>query len=176
MNNEKPCTRCKEIQPLNAFTVHKRMPDGRSQYCRSCNAKWARNYRKNNKEGCAEAKKRYHHKNRTAILERMQKYISGLKDIVFNMYGNKCACCGETNREFFAIDHLEGGGTQERKRLGTRGILIAASKDGFKKDKYQLLCHNCNMSLGFFGYCPHRPHVKRQVLTRRPITPYIPKI
>lgn len=166
MLTQKQCIRCNNIHPIKDFTIHTKTKDGYSQYCKPCNAIWARNYRKNNKQRCSDAKKRYHAKHREKILKRMQDYISGLKNRVFNLYGNKCACCGETNREFFALDHLEGGGTKERKRLGTRGLFIQAAKPEFQKDKYQLLCHNCNMSLGFFGYCPHRPNIKREVLAR----------
>jgi hypothetical protein len=27
---------------------------------------------------------------------------------------------------------------------------------GYPKDRYQLLCHNCNMAKGFYGLCPHQ--------------------
>jgi hypothetical protein len=33
-------------------------------------------------------------------------------------------------------------------------------KENFPKE-YQILCFNCNLALGFFGYCPHRPWKRR---------------
>ena len=29
---------------------------------------------------------------------------------VFDIYGNKCACCGEDTYEFLSLDHIDGGG------------------------------------------------------------------
>lgn len=70
-----------------------------------------------------------------------------------NAYGNKCSCCGEDKVEFLGIDHVEGGGNKHRKKIGNR-VHFAVRKEGYP-DKYRILCHNCNLSLGFFGYCPH---------------------
>ena len=72
---------------------------------------------------------------------------------IFELLGNKCAKCGETDWRLLQIDHVNGGGTRERK-LGVkegskRGnsayhhIWKEIVKEG-KKDKYQLLCANCN--------------------------------
>lgn len=166
MNKEKQCTRCRKIMPLESFTIHKKTSDGRSQYCRPCNALFSRNYRIKNPEKCRINQKRYHDKTRDVRLKNMRDYVQQLKQRVYDIYGNKCACCGETNREFFAVDHISGGGGAERRRLGSRGIFLAALKESFQKEKYQLLCHNCNMSLGFFGYCPHRPEIKRPLLKK----------
>lgn len=69
-------------------------------------------------------------------------------------YGNKCFCCGEIKSEFLGIDHINGGGREHRKVVGAR-IYFVVRKEGYPKDKYRLLCHNCNLSLGFYGYCPH---------------------
>lgn len=78
-----------------------------------------------------------------------------LRGVVLAGYGHKCACCGEPEREFLAIDHVNGGGRQERKKIPP-GIQFYSNiiKAGFP-DKYRLLCHNCNMSFGLYGYCPH---------------------
>ena len=39
-------------------------------------------------------------------------------------YGGQCACCGEKAYEFLAIDHINGGGLAERRRLGGGGEYI----------------------------------------------------
>lgn len=171
INNKKKCSRCQTSFPTEEFTIHKRNADGRSHYCKSCNAYWGKNYRLNNVEKYKEMQKQSHLKRREERLKNMKDYLSKLKDHIYNLYGNKCDCCGETNREFFAIDHIHGGGTKERKRIGTRGVLTMAYRDGFEKQNYRLLCHNCNMSLGFFGYCPHHPEVKRPILRNINSTP-----
>lgn len=77
----------------------------------------------------------------------------------YEAYGGKCACCGEDRWEFLTIDHTNGGGAAERKRLGSSGagpmFCLRLRKRGYPKDEYRLLCMNCNMVRGFRGYCPH---------------------
>lgn len=124
-----------------------------------------KNYRKNNHERVREIERRYFEKNREERLRKMREYHAKLKTMVFEAYGHKCACCGEEKREFLCIDHKNGGGTKERKLLGSRPLLRQIVKGNFPKEKYQLLCHNCNMSMGFYGYCPHRPEIKRPIFS-----------
>lgn len=101
----------------------------------------------------------------------MKSYHIRLKEIIFDAYGPECKCCGEKNKEFLCIDHIEGGGCKERKKgPGPRGVFHKIIKEGFPKDKYQILCHNCNMSLGFHGYCPHHPEITRPISTGRPLS------
>ena len=66
-----------------------------------------------------------------------------------------CACCGEKHIEFLGIDHINNDGAQERKRLGHGNIHQHLKNLGYP-DGYRVLCHNCNMSRGFYGYCPHK--------------------
>lgn len=77
---------------------------------------------------------------------------------VIDGYGGRCACCGETERAFLTIDHVNGGGGQERKGLGygNRRLLLKIIKAGFPSE-YQCLCFNCNCGRQRTrGICPHR--------------------
>jgi len=63
---------------------------------------------------------------------------------LIEMLGGKCVKCGfNSDWRAFQIDHIKGGGCQERKRLRT---IDAYYKDIEKEGgrKYQLLCANCN--------------------------------
>jgi hypothetical protein len=73
-------------------------------------------------------------------------------------YGGKCTCCGETQTEFLTIDHIEGDGAHERKHFDRSGQKMYAwlRRQGWPKDRYQLLCFNCNCAKGFYGQCPHQ--------------------
>jgi hypothetical protein len=77
-------------------------------------------------------------------------------DIIAN-YGGKCACCGETEPLFLEIDHVNGGGSTDRKNgLSGTMMYLKLKEQGYPKDDYQLLCANCNH--GKFrngGVCPH---------------------
>lgn len=53
------------------------------------------------------------------------------------------------------IDHVNGGGNQDRLRNGgVLGILRRIKKEGYPDD-YQCLCSNCNSAKSYYGSCPH---------------------
>lgn len=96
--------------------------------------------------------------NREKCVEKSRKYRAKLRDECFAAYGNKCFCCGQTVKEFLAMDHVFGGGNrhrQDEKALrGGGGIHLYLKKRGYPAT-FRLSCHNCNLSRGFYGYCPH---------------------
>jgi hypothetical protein len=95
--------------------------------------------------------------NAEAYKLRMKKIRDGLKDEFIAEYGGKCECCAETASEFLTIDHIKGGGTKHRKAIGPTSQLIRILKrQGWPKGEYRLLCMNCNLAYGRFGYCPHK--------------------
>lgn len=84
---------------------------------------------------------------------RLERYKL-LRKFVIDSYGGKCNCCGENKVEFLAVDHINGGGNMDRKENSIEQILKRIIKLNFPTS-YRVLCHNCNLSLGFYGYCPH---------------------
>ena len=103
-----------------------------------------RRWRKNNLERAREisnlAKKRYEQK---------------CKKLAFKHYGNECACCGETEKLFLTIDHINGGGTKHRKKIGNK-ICVWLFKNNFPEG-FQTLCFNCNWGKHINnGICPHK--------------------
>lgn len=71
-------------------------------------------------------------------------------------YGGKCACCGETEPAFLSLDHINGGGRQERKALGNSGLFKKLRDAGWPKDGYRLLCMNCQFGFMHGRTCPHQ--------------------
>ncbi len=69
-------------------------------------------------------------------------------------YGGKCACCGEDRPEFLGIDHINGGGNKHRKEEGIHSLSRWLRKNKYPEG-FRVLCHNCNISIGSYGYCPH---------------------
>lgn len=68
-------------------------------------------------------------------------------------YGGKCECCGERESLFLTIDHL-----QRKSRNEPRGhnLYRKLRMQGWPKDKYRLLCFNCNSGRSRAGgVCPH---------------------
>ncbi len=105
---------------------------------------------------CDECRK-MHNKNNRILTRR-------LKNAAYSAYGGyMCRCCGETERLFLAIDHIDGNGHEHRKRLSESGKCTSTRRlyGWLKKMGYppgfQILCHNCNMGKHLNGnVCPHK--------------------
>jgi len=68
----------------------------------------------------------------------------------------ECNCCGERHIQFLALDHIGGGGNKHRKEVGYGDQFFRwLIRNGFP-DGYQVLCHNCNLSIALYGVCPHK--------------------
>jgi len=77
---------------------------------------------------------------------------------VLKHYGGdppKCACCGQTFVEFLSLDHINGGGSQQRKKIAGSGWWRWIVRNNFPEG-FRVLCHNCNQAIGIYGYCPHK--------------------
>jgi hypothetical protein len=86
-------------------------------------------------------------------------YTERLRGLVYEHYGNRCVCCGETERCFLSIDHINGHPLtwQERRKHtgGGYGPYAKIIRAGFPED-IRILCHNCNHGRELNGgVCPH---------------------
>lgn len=133
----KRCNDCGETKPAADFYWKPREPDGLFSYCKACSAARARTAR--NRPGRKAAARERHRRERLAVLSH---------------YGGRCACCGEAEPDFLAIDHPAGDGTAHRKSIRNAPIYRWLVKEGLP-DGYRVLCHNCNCARGYYGYCPH---------------------
>lgn len=80
-------------------------------------------------------------KGKAALRKAQRKSREKLKQAVFEFLGAKCARCGFADPRALQIDHINGGGAKENKRIGIKGIY----KNVFKNpSNYQVLCANCN--------------------------------
>ncbi len=87
--------------------------------------------------------------NREKFLYYAARARDTLKRETIEAYGGKCQHCGITDPDVLTIDHIHNDGVAERTAKGKAsmagfkqyGIL---KKQGWPKDRYQLLCFNCN--------------------------------
>jgi hypothetical protein len=100
----------------------------------------------------------YYSNNKEKLLLAQKETRKRRRLKVITHYGGICACCGESRYEFLGIDHINGGGVQHRKSLPGVNIDRWLIKNNFPEG-YRVLCHNCNMSLGLYGYCPHNQSI-----------------
>jgi len=80
------------------------------------------------------------------------------RQLVFDHYGWRCACCGETESAFLTLDHKNNDGAYFRRyRQENGGITLYryVIKAEFPVD-LQTLCFNCNCAKGIYGKCPHQ--------------------
>jgi hypothetical protein len=75
----------------------------------------------------------------------------------FAHYGARCACCGETNRGFLTIDHINNDGARLRKIHGSGLSFYRWIIKSNYPDFFQVLCYNGNFGRQRNGgHCPHR--------------------
>jgi hypothetical protein len=114
-----------------------------------------------------EEKKKYFanywqsHRGRYLIKQRQRRECH--RQIVFEHYGKKCACCGENESRFLTLDHINNDGNTFRKSNRNLGgvnfyLHVARSiQEGNAPTDLQILCWNCNLGKAHNGgICPHR--------------------
>jgi len=141
------CSSCHVPKDPNEFVgIYKK---GISK-CWGCKEKSNDKYKIRHKEKCRQ----YRADKKEFIKEISRRYHKHIKDTFFEMYGNRCVCCGETNIEFLTIEHKLGQRGVKKKESSFRAY-ISATKE-YQPDTYEVLCMNCNHAKGKLGYCPHQ--------------------
>ena len=129
---KRTCKKCGNVYQFTSdyFSVRSRCKYGLESVCKQCHAD----------------------RNRLPNKKSAQKLRF---DILFNYSDGRlcCSCCGENTYEFLTLDHINGGGRQER--LEHPGYFRRLRKTGYPSG-YRVLCYNCNCCIGRYGYCPHQ--------------------
>lgn len=153
------CTKCHRFLAKIHFKKCNKVTCGLDPNCNECHRKRGVMYRAK-PDATHKAKIRHdiwYAKNRKTRLSAMKLYLVEVREMVIVGYGGACECCGETKREFLCIDHRNGDGKADRERgLMGRAMYLHLIRNKYPRDRYRLLCHNCNMSHGLYGYCPHQ--------------------
>ena len=158
------CTKCKEIQEEDQFYKDKQKKNGLSSWCRDCmrigsTESWQR-LRAKDRIGYNKYRQTLRQKNLKRELELAKIRRVKLKNEIFAFYSenkNCCACCGEKQIEFLAVDHINNNGAEERKNNRMIGHQFYAYLKRMKFPKgYQILCNNCNIAKFRYGICPHK--------------------
>lgn len=110
---------------------------------------------KNHDDKLANAKK-YHAEHRDSEHAYHKAHRAEQRLMCIEHYGGRCACCGEVHIEFLCIDHINGGGTKHREKIGKGDMIYRWLIKNQFPEGFRVLCSNCNQSYGHYGYCPHR--------------------
>jgi len=128
-------------------------PDKLHTFQKTCSAKcYNRGYKRKNRKRISDYERERYHKNPRKAQLQHEKYLQKLRMEIFQLLGNKCSnpnClipgrCSDLR--CLQIDHINGGGNQERKEAGGTfpyyRLILKKLKEGSLD--YQLLCANCN--------------------------------
>lgn len=134
-----------------------------------------RNYYKSHKEYFRLKSQRYTKENRKILTLKVKerhklnpkrardsdvRRMKKLKESIFNLLGDRCVCCGENERSFLTVDHINHDGAEHRRLVGGgRKIYQDILKQGCPKDKYRIFCMNCNWATRYKTECPHKTKV-----------------
>jgi len=91
-----------------------------------------------------EWQKEYRVKSIEKIRKNNDRYNHNLRQQVVDYLGGKCVKCGFDDNKDLQIDHINGGGYQEMKNLSAKQRYRLVLQTKKEKNKYQLLCANCN--------------------------------
>src|ERR1700722_1404427 len=135
----KYCAGCKQTLSCDQFHYSDTNTDGLRRLCKICT---------------------YQENKITGQLIRLEVLIH------YSSNPPKCACCSEDKLEFLSLDHLHGGGHKHRLNDPSAIKLDTWLKRNDFPDGYQVLCMNCNCSIGLRGYCPHQ--IESQLINELP--------
>ena len=102
-----------------------------------------------NKQYCTKCVKEISHKKRR-VRKRTQ---------IFNFYGNKCKCCGETDPIYFQLDHVNNDATYSK--TGKYQPTLTPEEVLREPKRFQLLCANCNHAKRMNGGKIYKPKKRR---------------
>lgn len=180
----KKCINCGENKPLDEFYCHFHAIRGkyfRRNECIECVKKrvraralkltesglcrWCKARIEEGKLYCAKCTEKFHirfiNKYKYGSMDNVNRAQSRslqharLRVEIFNNYGGKCECCGESDFSKLTIDHILGDGKAHRNEIGTGNLYPWLKKNNFPKNNFRLLCYNCNIVLSKYNYCPH---------------------
>lgn len=182
------CTECGQTKPHSEMTGNALNRTNRWKQCKECYRAYMAGYRSKTREAynkyqrewrkpiqkqlnekwtaqrkqklaaMSEEELAVYHRNQCEITKRCNAKI---KEEIFAAYGGwKCACCGESEKMFLSIDHVNNNGKDQLKagdysRSSTH-FYRWLKKNGFPEG-YQVLCLNCNLGKHLNGgICPHK--------------------
>jgi hypothetical protein len=144
--NGRECTRCRQYKSRENFAksgAYAGFKNGIPSWCKECTNHFGKERRRNDPNVNIRARES-HRRTRMAAL------------IAYGGDPPHCACCGEAELKFLAIDHINGGGTAHARELGGSSLIVHWLKRHGYPAGFQVLCHNCNTAKGHYGQCPHQ--------------------
>ncbi len=153
LGETKRCNKCRLDKKVELFSNNKRNRDGKHHWCKECSSILEKEWRLKNpdRQRTPEAKKKhaeYFQRNKKEIEAKRKTQYMELKIKALTHYSGgdypHCVKCGIDDVDVLCLDHINGGGTKERRQTNRKDIhRILYSKN--YPDGFQTLCANCNL-------------------------------
>jgi hypothetical protein len=153
------CAGCERDLPVEDFHVSTQAKDGRQARCKECRR--ALNQTPEMRAASKVYNLRYCETRRDelAARERRRNREARVEAILHYSGGDpKCSCCGEDEFDFLCLDHIEGGGSRQRRVDKVTNLSMWLKRRSWPEG-FRVLCHNCNFAKGLYGSCPHERQV-----------------
>ena len=150
----KECSHCHKARPAERFSPIKCRGGALNAWCKDCTADSARKWYHANREKSISRNNEWRENNWGKVLAASKKYSAKRRDeTLIAIGGPLCVCCGETERSFLDIDHVNGGGNKHRKTVPDPNAFYKYVAS--HPSEFQVLCCNCNHSKRRLGACAH---------------------
>lgn len=162
----KICASCKENLPFDCFNKCSRTTDNKQSYCRKCQSDKLRQRRKESGkeidkktwqkrkadpahfEKRKKANKKWRENNPEKYKEIWKRTNRQYKEKVLLKISDNLSCnkCGCDKRELLEINHINGGGSKEMRKLGNNKVFYKSILDGTRSaTDLEILCKPCNI-------------------------------
>lgn len=104
-------------------------------------------------------------KHREKRLGAKKRYLNEMREMLFRHYGDKCSCCGESEKIFLTLEHVNNDGAFHRRQVKSMNpvaLILDLRKRGWPDKGYTILCFNCNL-----GKAKNKnvcPHIQKKVI------------
>jgi hypothetical protein len=159
----KECTKCNKTLDVFAFESIQNKSSGISlsftaatrNICIGCNKQYHQQYWSEKRLKINATRKATYHRTPELSKAKVLSKYHKIKTKIFDHYGYKCSCCGETEPRFLSIEHKNLDGAEHRRNKRTNGVYFDIIKANYP-DSYEILCMNCNWSQRYGEPCPHK--------------------
>ncbi len=140
----KLCNKCEIVKPVDEFHRKNTKPIGHQSICKDCKGKAVKDWARRNPEKVKARNDKFNMLNRE---KRRQLYYRHKRELLIHYGNGECSCvqCGEDRLPCLTIDHINGCGGEERKRIGNGFLFYRWLKNKGYPIGYQTLCMNCQL-------------------------------
>lgn len=152
------CKRCKKIKKKDEYAYRNSYKDKlyRSLSCKKCcveiGSENRRKFRNISPEEYTrqrrESARKYRQNHPEKHYALLRKWRENKRKKIMSLLGElKCKNCGFEDYRALQIDHINGGGNIQRKKLKSSALSIVFLEKEIRlkgKKEYQILCANCN--------------------------------